>query len=389
VAPLRESTTEAQPGPETGTEAAPLRRIVGRMSRPWFALLLLVAACGGGPSPKIEVESAGPYPVGTTRFTLEDTARGRTLPAQAWYPADEAARADAEAGFPVEDFEDEPNRATYAAMLDAAPPQCPSKRTHAAVDAAAAPGPFPLVMSSHCHDCTRFSTFTIAERLASFGFVVVAVDHTDNTLWDYLDGTDVDLNQDFLPVRAADVRFALDDALVRFDVDPEHIGVMGHSFGSVTAGEVAQDDDRIDSAFGIAAPMDNPLISGVHIAELDLPIGFLVAVEDNSITEIGNELLRGNFTDAPAAAWKIEVADAGHWTWSDLNGTSDAFPAGCGDDTRQTTGEAFTYLDPATGRNLAASYVTAFFLATLEDDAAAEAYLTSERGDGVTADAHE
>jgi dienelactone hydrolase len=353
------------------------------MSRSWILLLLLVAACGG-PSPKIEVEEAGPYPVGTTRFTLEDTARSRTLPAQAWYPATGTV-----AGVPVEEFEDEPNRSTYAAMLAAAPAGCPTLVTQAGVDADEAPGPFPLVLSSHCHNCTRFSTFTIAERLASFGFIVVAVDHTDNTLWDYLDGTDVPLNNDFLPVRAADIRFALDDALTRFDVDAEAIGVMGHSFGSVTAGQVAQDDDRIVSAFGVAAPMDNPLISGVHIDELDLPLGFLVAKEDNSITELGNDFIRNNFNDAPAAAWKIEVADAGHWTWSDLNGTSDAFPAGCGDDTRQTTSEPFTYLDPATGRNLAASYVTAFFLATLTGDGGAEAYLTSGRGVGVVAEAPE
>ena len=115
---------------------------------------------------------------------------------------------------------------------------------------------------------------------------------------------------------------------------------------------------------------------------------FVVAREDNSITEIGNDLLRGNFTDAPSKAWKVEVADAGHWTFSDLNGVSDAYPAGCGDDTRQTNGQPFTYLDPAAGRSLAASYVTAFFLATLQGDDEAEAYMTSGRGDGVTADAH-
>src|SRR5688572_5914801 len=98
------------------------------MSRSWI-LLILLAACGG-PSPKIEVEEAGPYPVGTTRFTLEDTARTRTLPAQAWYPATGTV-----AGVAVEEFEDEPNRATYAAMLAAAPAGCASLTTGAGVDA--------------------------------------------------------------------------------------------------------------------------------------------------------------------------------------------------------------------------------------------------------------
>jgi hypothetical protein len=38
-----------------------------------------------------------------------------------------------------------------------------------------------------------------------------------------------------------------------------------------------------------------------------------------------------------------------------------------------------SYLPPQEGREIAAAYVTAFFRATLGDDAGAEAYLTSQR----------
>lgn len=353
---------------------------MGAMPR-CLAVLLLLAACGGSdPSPDLGVESAGDFAVGSRRFTVEDTARTRSLVVQAWYPTDAAA-----ADVAVEELEDEPNRTAYADLLAAAPAGCPTQTAHVAVDAAPAAGPFPLVMFSHCHDCVRWSSFTIAERLASHGFVVVAVEHTDNALWDYLDMTDVPLDADFLPVREGDVRFVIDEVLAGdLPVDPETIGMFGHSFGSVTAGLVAQDDDRIDAVFGIAAPMENPLLEGVTIADVDLPIGFLVAQEDNSITEFGNTLIRDNYDQAPGPAWKIEVPDAGHWSFSDLVGVAEPFPAGCGDGVRQTNGDAFTYLDPETGRGIGASYVTAFFKATLLDDAGAEAYLTSQRS-GVEA----
>jgi dienelactone hydrolase len=358
-----------------------------------------LGACGGGTAPDLSVESAGPFPVGTARITLDDAARSRTLVTQLWYPAAESARAAAAAGFPIEQLEDEPNRTTYAGLLAAAPAGCPTRTAHAAVDADPAAGSFPLIAFSHCHDCTRFSELTVAERLASHGFIVVAVDHADNTLWDHLAGNEVTLGTPFLMIRAADVEDALDQVLggaapvpaaVAAVVDPTRVGVFGHSFGGVTAGLVAQDDDRIGAALSLAAPMDNPLIPGVDLAQLHVPLFFEVAAEDNSITEVGNKLIRGNFTDAAVPAWKIEVADAGHWSVSDVDGAADVFLAGCGAGVRQTDGSDFTYLAPPTGRAIAAAYVTAFFRAELEDDAGAAAYLTSGRPAGiVTADSHE
>lgn len=362
-----------------------------------LGVCLGLAACGGGESapdagaePDLSVEAAGPFPVGTTRGVVEDTARGRTLPVQRWYPAVEGARAEAEAGFAVEMFEDEPRRASYADLLAAAPAGCPSTQAHAAVDAAPAAGTFPIVLFSHCHECVRFSSFSVAERLASHGFIVIAVEHVDNALWNYLDDTGVPLDADFLPVRAEDVRAALDAYLAGApaEADAERIGVMGHSFGSVTAGKVAQDDDRIDAALGIAAPMENPLIPGVTLSDLDVPLAFLVAAEDNSITELGNTFIRDNFAQAPVPAWKGELPDAGHWSFSDMVAIAEPFTPGCGDDTRQTNGDPFTYLPATEGRAVAAAWATAFFKATLTDDDGAAAYLEAGRL-GLTAEHHD
>ncbi|MCE9577439.1 MAG: dienelactone hydrolase family protein [Deltaproteobacteria bacterium] len=362
------------------------------LSRGLALALLVVAACGGT-DPDTSVEAAGAFAVGTAHVTLTDTARSRDLSTQIWYPATADAAAAATTGFPIEQLEDEPRRTTYAGLLAAAP-ACPTRTAHAALGAAPAAGSFPLVMFSHCHNCTRFSEMTVAERLASHGFVVVAVDHQGNTVYDHLDGHDEALDTPYLMTRAADIRYALDQVLagtapipadVAATVDPTRVGMFGHSFGGVTAGLVAQDDSRIKASLAIAAPMDNPLIPGVMIENLHVPLMFIVAVEDNSITEIGNKFIRKNFDEAVAPAWKIEVADAGHWSFSDVDGAADIFMPGCGPAIRQTDGTDFTYLDPATGRGIAAAYVTAFFQATLTDDEGARAYLMSGRLTGVTA----
>lgn len=350
---------------------------------------LILAACGddGGPAPvepDLSVESAGPYPVGTTSTTLDPTG-ARPLPMQVWYPAAPGA---AVTGVPIETLEDDlDHRTAYAGLLASADPACPTRTLDLAVGATPAPGRFPLIAFSHCHECTRWSAATIAGRLASHGFVVIAVDHTGNTLWNQLAGDGLPLDTSTLALRVTDLEHALDaalaDATLGPSIDPDHIGVMGHSFGAVTAGKVAQDDARVDAALALAAPMQNPLLPGVTVASIARPLGFVVAREDNSITEVGNDFIRTNFTNATAAAWKIEVADAGHWSVSDLVGVVPGFAPGCREGTRQTDGQPFTYLDAATGRALAASYATAFFRAYLTDDAGALAYLTSDRPAGL------
>ncbi|MCX5745342.1 MAG: hypothetical protein NT062_22930, partial [Proteobacteria bacterium] len=249
-----------------------------------------------------------------------------------------------------------------------------------ALDAAPTDGSFPLVLISHCHACTRLSNATTAIRLASHGFVVASVEHLGDTLWAHLAGVDAPIDGPELELRAADMRFVLDQIAAGGTpfgarADLAHVGILGHSMGAVTAGRVAQLDDRIVAAAALAAPMENPLVPGVMLAALRVPLMFLVALEDNSITELGNLFISNNFRDAPVPAWKIEVPDAGHWSVSDLDGLVDLFAPGCGDGVRQTDNLPFTYLDPAAGRAIATAYATAFFETTLMERPGARAYL--------------
>jgi dienelactone hydrolase len=375
------------------------RRLVTRGALP-VALALLVSAAVAGcgesdesvavtpvktPSPEERYAAPGPYPVGNITVTLTDTARQRDLTVEIWYPAAEAARSTAAAGVPVETFFPAgPLREQYAALLAAAPTDGPTRNAHAAraAEPEASGRQWPLILFSHCHDCVRFSEFEVAERLASHGMAVAAPDHTGNTLFD----GGAMLTPAFLETRALDIRFVTDallamgaapgdglNARIARRFDAARLGVFGHSFGGVTTGRVLQDDPRFRAGVTMAAPPDSPVLPGVKMKNIHQPLVFLVAREDNSITEFGNQLIRGNFTAANPPVWKIEVADAGHWSFSDICGLTAAFSAGCGEGVRQTVpgGEPFHYLPIATAVPIAQRYITAFFAAELLGDASA------------------
>ena len=340
------------------------------------ALVALVACSSEAPI-DLAVEAPGPNSVGTARFEIQDAARSRDLIAQAWYPTDAVASDVA-----IESLEIDPVRARYTDLLAAAP-ACPSRTLPVTVDAPAQTG-LPLVMISHCHSCTRLSNATTAIRLASHGFAVVSVEHAGDTLWETLDGNEADIDTEELEVRTADIRVALDQVIAGGTpvgaVDSTRVGVLGHSMGAVTAGRVAETDPRIGAAAALCAPMENPLIAGVTLDQIAVPLMFVIAVEDNRITEFGNKFIRDNFTAATVPAVKLEIPDAGHWSVSDLDGLVDAFAPGCGDAERQTDGEPFTYLAPDAGRAIAASYATAFFKAKLLGDPASAGYLEHASG---------
>lgn len=334
------------------------------------------------------------YPVGTT--LVEVAAGERTLPVQLWYPATEAGEAAA-----TETFEPEGDRRDTLAPLFADAPDACTRKTMSASQGAPArsrEGGWPLVMFSHCHSCIRFSSFTVAEHLASQGFVVAAPDHVTNTVYEDLEGNPGPLSGEFLQVRAADIGAVLDGLLAAsagapeaLSFDEERIGMFGHSFGAVTTGLVMETDPRVKSGVAIAAPVEQILLPGVTVANINKPILYMLATEDNSIQEIGNTFLRNNYNAHPAPAWKVEVTDAGHWSFSDICGLIPLFEPGCGEGPRQTNFGlgTVTYIDNTLARDIARDYVLAFFQHTLLGDPDAEAFLSQASDDSVSVESHD
>lgn len=348
--------------------------------------MLLLLACAtpddsGAPEP-VDYTEPGPYAATRHLTTLTDPVTTRTFPVQVWAPAAPPAADPAPMDTLVADPDD---AATFATLLAAAPADCPARSTTAGLDAApASGGPWPLVMMSHCHGCTAFSTTTVAAHLATRGYVVVAPEHVGDTLWDSLAGALLPLDADTLALREADLATALDAALagdLGVAVDPARVGAFGHSFGAVTAGKLLQDrlggEGAPRAAMFVGAPPDNPLLPGVDAEALAAPVLFFRLLEDHSVGAAGNLLMAGNYAAVPGPAWQLDMADAGHWSPSDLAGLTEDLMPGCGEDTREATAEPFEYLDPARGRTLTAGTAAAFFAHTLDGEDAGAAWLAA------------
>lgn len=373
-------------------------------------LPLLLASCGGSSGDEAApasqappaVESAGAHPVAHGTFSVSYGTPARTLGVTVWYPAQASARPAAEQGVPfAELYPPGPERDALASLVAASPAACVSRTARSVEGAAAIDGALPVIAFSHCHACMRVSSFSLAERLASHGFVVVAPDHAGDTLFAKQAGTVAAIDEAVLATRAADVRAVLDATLdpagaalppaVRGHVDAARVGVFGHSFGGVTTGLVLQLDPRVRGGLAVAAPME--FLPPTKMQNLHVPVGFLLAREDHSVGELGNGIIRQNAKDANLPSFLVEVADAGHWSFSDVPGLVPDFAAGCGEATRQGSepkGDTFTYLDPARGRAVGQAYVTAFFRHVLLGDESAHAYLRGARpSELVTATARE
>ncbi|MEM7151531.1 MAG: prolyl oligopeptidase family serine peptidase [Myxococcota bacterium] len=319
-------------------------------------------------------EERGPYGVGIQSFDVPG-ADDRMVRVTVWYPSDTE-----DGPIDLHTVVSEANAQTLQELVAAAPPECVRSTLMGTAEAPLAEGSFPAIVFSHCLSCLGVSSSFITERLASHGSIVIGVTHTDDTLFDQLEGTVAPLDGDWLAVRTLDASLALDGvlAMAPYDtaIDQSRLGIFGHSYGATTTGKVLQDDDRFIAGVAMAAPVENPLLPGVTVDGIAEPMLMLLAQEDNSITEVGNNFMRTNAMTLSGGSWLVEVADAGHWSFSDLCGIIEAFQPGCGEGIRQTMpGEAFTYLDADLGRQIAASYVTAFFALHLQDDAAAADYL--------------
>ena len=360
------------------------------------AVIVALTACSdssndsnnSSPLEPISYDRQGPYAVANQTISITNYTDGRVLNVELWYPA-----ATTGAGQTIEDFvTSDIERNEISTLLRDNPENCVTRKTQSAygLEPNESLAKFPLVAFSHCFNCTRFSSFSLAERLASHGIAVAAPDHAMNTLFD----PGASLSGEFLTIRANDITAMVDELLIpnsaalpenlqgRFDAS--RIGMAGHSYGAVTSGKVLQDDDRFKAGYIIAAPLENPLIPGVEVTRITEPTLYLVAREDNSITELGNILLRSNFESAASPSWKIEVADAGHWSVSDIAGITSEFQAGCGEGERQTKpGELFDYIDIDLGLEITAAYGVRFFAGHLLGDEKALVELEESTNPGI------
>ena len=193
-----------------------------------------------------ELAAYGDLPVGVRQIELSDPGRidilaidpaadkpaqmptyDRPLTVEVWYPA--AADATGSTTFQtyLRDGTTEVD-VEGRAMRDAAPAQ--------------ADEPYPLVLVSHGYPGNRFLMSHLAENIASKGYVVAAIDHTDSTYRskDAFGSTLVNRSLDQLFVLEEMARLSSEEGFLNGLVDAENTGLIGYSMGGygavITAG---------------------------------------------------------------------------------------------------------------------------------------------------------
>jgi len=267
----------------------------------------------------------GPHPVGVRTHTWTDPARDRALPVEVWYPATDAHRGH--------DLDPE-RQDRFKAM-----PMAPETQQAAVRDASTREETLPLVIFSHGFGSERRQTTHFCTHLASHGYAVASMDHVGNTTADMLqqgmaaasgDLPDpIALMHGFAADRPADASFVIDQMLAEAGgvlIDPDRIGITGHSFGGWTTLQTAAKDVRIRAAIPLApaggeSPLtadidgDEPLGSSLDLAwGRDVPTLFLVADRDTLLPLPG---MRGLIERTPGPRRAIALSDSDHFHFCD------------------------------------------------------------------------
>ncbi|QUQ71727.1 alpha/beta hydrolase family protein [Kutzneria sp. CA-103260] len=223
----------------------------------------------------------GPFPVGSSILHLVDQSRPdiwepanpRELMVSLYYPAFPGGQPVPYASAA------ETQLLVQAQGLPAADAQAfADTTTNSHAQAPPLPGRHPLVLLSPGLGAPRYTMTTLAEELASHGYVVASIDHAyesagtlfpDNRMLTCVACAATDLRPLVLN-RAEDASFVVDQLTARLPglIDPDRIGMAGHSIGGASALAAMEADPRIkagvdmDGAFHVDAPngMSRPFL---------------------------------------------------------------------------------------------------------------------------------
>ena len=301
----------------------------------WLVLGGILAGWG---MPVVKLpQSAGPYPVGIVDRELIDAARGRRLMISVWYPA-------ARQGEPAPMTHNPDEVAAGLGNLAGVPSvlfQHLRYFTLAAsenVPVAANGAPFPVLVFSHGMVGLRLQNSSALQELASRGYIVVALDHTDAAaatvfpdgearFYDLsrfgiapdIEPTEALMTEHVLPVWVADQRFVYDvlekwatsDPLLAGKIDPTRIGSFGHSFGGATALEVC----RVDVRCKAAVNLDGGLYGGTKTQPATQPLLLMTSTDSNRITEAIQEWTHLINMAKAEAEW-VELPGSNHYAFT-------------------------------------------------------------------------
>jgi predicted dienelactone hydrolase len=153
------------------------------------------------------------------------------------------------------------------------------------------PGAWPLVLYSHHSRGSRRSATYLTTHLASHGYLVAALDHSEVVAPESAVRV-----EDFIANRVPDVRFLLDSMLTgpvpcSARPDPDRIAIVGHSTGGWTALALPETDTRIQAVVALAPGGGSNPKPGIIPATLSFrwprpPATLYIVAEDDVLTPI-------------------------------------------------------------------------------------------------------
>jgi predicted dienelactone hydrolase len=333
----------------------------------------------------------GPFPVGVRTIVLEDTSREapsgdgpRVLTTEIWYPSTphgqdakyesyemwENLPAELQADIPQEALGTLPTNGVRDADLDA---------VH---------GPYPVIMFSHGKGGVRMQSTFFTVQLASHGFIVLSPDHQGDTIVELLEEGDVNVSTtvDSFIDRPLDISFLIsymedltDENFLYGYANMDQVGVVGHSFGALTAFRTAGFDARV-RAIAAHTPVGYGLVNaGLEVAPENFGIPVMIEAAGMDETLPAEEHAGSLWNHLVSPRYYLTINRAGHFTYSDLCifdveaidtaleiDASNVLTDGCGEDNISTE-LAFPLINHAS---------IGFFNRYLRESPNSEAYLT-------------
>ena len=192
----------------------------------------------------------------------------------------------------------------------------------------AAEGRLPLILYSHHSGGHRRAATYLCDHLSSHGYVVAALDHSE-VVAEELKGKDGETAEQlsarvdaWIANRVPDIRFLLDQVLsdAEAHVDPDRVGIVGHSFGGWTALAAPEVEPRIRAVVALGPGGSSKPKPGILPLKLsfawgrDVPTLYLAAENDVPIPLDGIYEL---FERTPSAKRMVILRRADHYHFLD------------------------------------------------------------------------
>ena len=178
--------------------------------------LMTEATSIGATSTEVTPSARGIYRVGVRTVKLNDASRNRPLTLEVWYPAKLEANQE---------------KSVYKSTVGNTPYSVQARAGRDAPMLESAQK-FPLIVYSHGQPGSRMQAHYLLEHLASQGYVIAALDHTQST---YADVTQ-DSYATGLVNRPLDILFAASEIPKQFPgSDANNVGLIGYSYGGYSS----------------------------------------------------------------------------------------------------------------------------------------------------------